>query len=142
MIIRNVVVKWASVHEPNTRFKPRWEVNIYPDEETCAMLEQEYKLELKTEKDTGEKFYKCTRSVTTAKGKELTPPKVVGRDPKVPFTENIGNGSICNVMVTIREVDAFGQKKMKAYLDGIQVMEHVPYGETFEDETDGSEEEF
>jgi hypothetical protein len=140
MIVRNCKVKWASLKNPNTTYTPRWEVNMYPPEEGVAQME-DAGIELKTDKETGEKFYKAMRNVQTKSGKELSPPVVVDRQ-KEPFDQLIGNGSICNIKLTVKEVNAFGQNRVKGYLDSVQVINHIPYGDGEDFDVEEGDDEF
>ena len=139
MQVRNAKVKWASVLQPNTKYTPRWEICIYPTVEDINALE-EAGLELKVDKETEEKFYRVTKNVTKRNGEQNLPPRVVDIH-KNPFTELIGNGSICNVILSVVEVSVFGENKMKGYLDAVQVVKHVPYvgREDFDDVEDDEE---
>ena len=131
MLLKNVVVKWASVIDPNTRYTPRWEVCIYPDEEGIKVCEKAG-IGFKEDNETGELFFRATRNVTTKAGKELSPPELFDAANK-PWdrTKLIGNGSVCNVIFDTKEIDAFGKKHTKVYLNKLQVINHVAFGETF-----------
>tara|TARA_R110001592_G_C13193003_1_gene753560 strand:+ start:27351 stop:28076 length:726 start_codon:yes stop_codon:yes gene_type:complete len=55
--------------------------------------------------------------------KEYTPLKVLGSDGK-PFTQEVGNGSVCNIkMFAYRNSDGM----LVVMLDTVVVLEHVPY---------------
>ena len=46
---------------------------------------------------------------------------------KDPFTDLIGNGSLCNIAYSIRPWTGFGGEGVAADLNAVQVLEHVPY---------------
>ena len=127
MIIRNATVKWASILQPNTRFTPRWEVNVYPSEVDLKGLEAAG-VAIKEDKESGEMYIKPTRKTQKQDGTPLSPPVVVDGQ-KQPWPENklIGNGSVCNVIVALKEVNNFGTPGVKAYLNKVQVVHHIPY---------------
>ena len=64
-----------------------------------------------------------SRDTKKKDGSERTPIKVVGVDGK-PFTENVGNGSICNVKMFGYRND---EDMLVVMLDTVVVLEHVPY---------------
>ena len=76
---------------------------------------------LREDEETGKTYINLKAS--KVKGSITFPdPFVVGPSAK-PFTESIGNGSVCNVFATLDTV-----KKGKALrLKGVQVLTHVPY---------------
>lgn len=76
---------------------------------------------LRTDEETG-KTYINLRATKVRGDMTFADPFVVGPSAK-PFTEAIGNGSVCNVFATLDKV-----KKGKALrLKGVQVLTHVPY---------------
>lgn len=130
----NGICKWASVIDPNTKFDPKWCINVYPSQEILKKLKSNG-FAIKKD-DSGDEFIHLKRSCTTRAGKKMEPPMVVGRDGKTPFTDAIGNGSEVNVL--FGDYDVSGKKY--GYLNGVQVLVHVPYGDSFEDEGEGDDE--
>lgn len=140
MIIKRVPCKWASILAPDEKFTPRWKIDIYPGEEDVKKLE---KLGVVMKEDDDEELYvTMTKNVSKKKGGLNTPVKVVGPD-KAPWPENklVGNGSIVSVIFDVLEVDNFGKPMQKPYLNKVQIIEHVEYGEDFDDETEGGDDE-
>ena len=140
MKIDNATCKWAKVYQPDTKYTPRWSIDIYPDAKGLKVMEGAG-LEMLEDRETGEAFYKTTRNVATKAGKQLSPPRVVNMN-KEPITDLIGNGSKVNVIMNVKEVDNFGKKKMKGYLEAVQVVDLVNYsgGEDFDDASGNTEE--
>lgn len=130
-------VKWAAVHEPDTKYEPCWKVDLYPSDPEMIKEMKDAGFNMKQDKE-GDTFIRVKSKVTTKGGKKNMPPSVTGRDPKVPFTDAIGNGSECKVMIYAKYMDVAGVTYLPAYLNGVQVMEHVSYdggGASFQDET-------
>lgn len=119
--------KWASVHQPNTRFEPQYCIDVEINEADAARLEAEG-LTVKTDKETGARVVKFKRKAFRDDGSPNRKPNVVDKY-KDPFDENIGNGS--EVIVQYRPYDwSFGGKKGKsADLVGVQVIKHVSFTE-------------
>ena len=125
MVIKGKV-KWCSVLSPNTTFEPVWCVDVIVDD---ADTESELKaagLKVKKDKD-GDKVIKFSRKTTKADGTPNKQPACVSKNPKVPFTELIGNGSVCNVQYSTYDwTNKFGSG-VGADFKGIQVLEHIAY---------------
>lgn len=136
-IVKNARVKWAKVFEPDGTFPPaRWSVNVYPGEVDKAAL-LKLGVQFRTDEKDGGEFFTAKRNVETNAGKKLAPPRVVDGH-KRPFTEAIGNGSVCNVIVNVYPW-TFGKKKgMGAWLEAVQVVEHVAYTPTERVDFDGA----
>lgn len=124
MIVKGKVT-YASVQKPNTRYTPRWEINVYPSDEDVKKLE-DAGVNVREDKETGESFIKASQNVARKDGTENDPPRVVDA-AKNPFDKLIGNGSICNVKFALWEYDSFGSKGVKPILEAVQVIKHVPY---------------
>jgi hypothetical protein len=128
-VVKAAKVKWAKVFEPDGTFPPaRWSINVYPgDADKAALLK--LGIQMRTDEKDGGEFFTAKRNVETNKGKKMDPPRVVD-GLKRPFTDPIGNGSVCNVIVNVYPW-TFGKKTgMGAWLDAVQVIEHVPYAST------------
>ena len=125
-IVKNARVKWAKVFEPDSTFPPaRWSVNVYPNEQDKNAL-LKLGVQFRTDEKDGGEFFTAKRNVETNAGKKLTPPRVVDAH-KQAFAEAIGNGSVCNIIVNVYPW-TFGKKKgMGAWLEAVQVVEHVAY---------------
>jgi hypothetical protein len=128
-VVKGAKVKWAKVYEPDGTFPPaRWSVNVYPSEVDKAAL-LKLGIQFRTDDKDGGQFFVAKRNVETNAGKKMDPPRVVDA-AKRPFTEPIGNGSTCNVIVNVYPW-TFGKKTgMGAWLEAVQVVEHIPYAST------------
>ena len=125
-VVTNAKVKWAKVFEPDGTFPPaRWSVNIYPNALDRDELSK-HGIQFRTDEKDGGLFFVAKRNVETQAGKKMDPPRVVD-GLKKPFAQPIGNGSVCNVIVNIYPW-TFGKKTgIGAWLEAVQVVEHVPY---------------
>ena len=144
-VIRNVVVSWASVQEPNIQFEPCWELQAHLTQEQANELITEAKKVspkgIKIKKDDTGMTYRFKRRVARADGNgENQKPVVFGPLGKSggPFTSLIGNGSVCNIQYMFIAYDNKFGKGVTCDLKGVQVVEHVPYGVADGDEFDES----
>jgi hypothetical protein len=118
--------KWASIQTPNTTFEPSWSIDIIVDNQKAAELK---KLGLKTKVDKdGDLVFKIKRKVSKADGTPNSPPKCVDRQNE-PFTKKIGNGSEVIALFSVFEwKNKFGSG-VSADFRGVQVVQHVPFGD-------------
>jgi hypothetical protein len=130
MVLKNVRVKYAKVIKPGKAYddsKPEeWSVNMYvTDEDTAALVAAG--VACKEDKD-GHEYYLAKRATKNSKGDAIKPPMVVD-SKKAPFTDDIGNGSVCNIAVTLFpwERDKGKRKGILLYLNAVQVVNHVAY---------------
>ena len=137
-IIRSVPVRWASVLKPNTQFEPVYEVEVVLTKDQATELMRQSKeidvkgkgLKIKKNEDDGTLSIRFRRKQFRPDGTENVPPVAVDRDGKTSFTKLIGNGSICNVQYGIVQYKhpKFGEGVTTDF-KGIQVLEHVQFGE-------------
>lgn len=132
-VFRNVEVLWANVLTPNTAFTPEWQVTVLLDEDQAAVLQEEAKAlspkGIKFKKnDDGMIEFKIKRRVAKADGTGDNPNPVCINLKKEPFTQNIGNGSICNVQYSLYYYENKFGKGVGADFKGIQVVKHIPFG--------------
>lgn len=128
LVLKNVVVKYAKVIRPGMAFDdsqpPQWSVNMYVTDEDHRALMAEG-AEAKKDKN-GSPFYLAKRSTRNKKGEEVAPPAVVdGR--KQPFDKEVGNGSVCNIAVTLFPWSKGARSGVLVYLNAVQVVNHVPF---------------
>ncbi len=123
MILNNCKVKWAHVHQVDRRFTPRWTINVYLNAEQVNALRTD-KVPLKND-DEGT-YITATRNETRKDRTPNKPPRVVDM-AKQPFTKEIGNGSVCNVIVTPFDYEFAGKKGVTVLLDAVQVVEWKEY---------------
>lgn len=139
-VLKEVRCRWASVIEPNTKFEPTWEIEAELNDEQAAMFAD---AGVRLKEDDGVKLLRFKRKVSGQKkgGGTYTnePPKVVDGN-KEPFDKLIGNGSLVNIAYNLRPWEMMGNTGVKADLNAVQVLEHVPYNgsgtEEFEDAGD------
>jgi len=129
--LTNIKVFWAKVHEPDTKFEHKWSVDCHLEDGLAGELKKlGFAVNDKTLKDGTviKNLFKVTKKVRTAKGVENKPPQVVGADGRTPHTEQIGNGSICNLNLSAKAWPIKGTWILSAYLDGVQVVDGVEFG--------------
>ena len=137
-MLKRVPIKWAALQSPDTAYEHKWKVNAI----LTSVQAEELKsagFNIKIDKD-GDSFLEVSSKVTKVDGSKNNPPRVVGSDGKTPFTQEPGNGSICNIQVFAKTWDKSGNNGIKSYLNGVQVVEHIPYagGASFDDESGDS----
>jgi hypothetical protein len=129
MVLTNTRVRYAKVIRPGKAFDEgnpdEWSVNMYlTDEDREALMARG--INPKEDKD-GNEYWTAKRSTVTSNKAEAKPPVVVTA-AKAPWGgDDIGNGSVCNVAVTLIPWEKAKRKGIKLYLNAIQVVNHVPY---------------
>jgi hypothetical protein len=128
--LSNVRVAWARVIRPGKAYDEshpdEWTVNMYVTPEDSDLL-QAHGCAPATDKE-GYEFFRAKRKTVTKSGEAMKPPFVRNRK-KEPFAEEIGNGSICNVVVSPFPWSKGNKKGVTLFLHGVQVLEHVTIGE-------------
>ena len=150
-ILRSVPVKWAFVNKPSVKFEHCYEVQVtLTDEQAKALIEESKLVDpkgkgIKLKKDDDNNYiYRFKRRVERADGTLNKVPVAVDKDGRTPFTANIGNGSVCNVQYVFVKYDhpKFGVGVTNDF-KGIQVLQHVAFGEDdgegFDNEEEGGE---
>jgi hypothetical protein len=126
--VTNASVKWAKVITPGKGYKTNpdeWTIDMYvTDEDRDALMARGVNPK---EDEDGNEYFRAKRRTKTGAGKDQAPPVVVD-SKKMPFTENIGNGSVCNVIVTLFPWSEGKKKGVMLYLQAVQVVNHVAYG--------------
>ena len=126
--LKNCRVKYAKVIRPGKAYDDgmpdEWSVNIYPTpEDRDALMARGCNPK---EDKAGEEYWVAKRSTKAKSGKDVAAPKLV--DAKLaPFTEDIGNGSVCNINVTLFPWKKGQRTGIKLYLNAVQVVNHVAY---------------
>lgn len=126
--LKNCRVKYAKVIRPGKAYDEgmpaEWSVNIYPTpEDRDALMARGCNPK---EDKAGEEYWVAKRSTKAKSGKDVAAPKVVNAKLE-PFTEDIGNGSVCNINVTLFPWKIGQQSGIKLYLNAMQVVNHVAY---------------
>lgn len=140
MILTNCKVKWAKVHQVDRTFTPAWSVQVYLNSEQIDAVKQaasevsEGKLQASFKHDDDGTFITCSRKEKKRDGNMNKAPRVVDMQKQV-FTEDIGNGSICNVITNAFAYDTAGKKGVTMILEAVQVVKWEEYkgNEDFED---------
>ena len=123
--IVNRPVKWAALTQPDTRYESCWKMDIIlTKEQADALTEAGFKV--KTDKD-GDLILRAKKKTHRKNGEQMSAPRVVGRDGVTPFTEMLGNGTICNVNLYCKYVEVQGTTYLPARLNEVQVVKHIPY---------------
>lgn len=127
--LKNARVKYAKLFRPGKAYDEKqpdeWSINIYPTPEGRDAL-MARGINPKEDK-AGEEYWVAKRATKTRAGNDAKPPKVVDGGLH-PVTEDIGNGSVCNINVTLFPWTKGKQRGVKLYLNAVQVVNHVPYG--------------
>ena len=130
LVLKNVRVKYAKVIRPGKAYdesQPElWSVNMYlTDEDRDQLMARG--INPKEDKD-GSEFWVAKRNTVSKSGDTVKPPTIVTAS-KAPWSgDDIGNGSVCNIAVTLFPwVKSKTQKGTLLYLNAIQVVNHVPY---------------
>lgn len=128
MVIKNCSVRYAKVHQPGKAYEEtapaEWSVNMYVSEEDRDAL-MARGVNPKEDKD-GAEYFVAKRAVSSRAGADIKAPLVVDAK-KMPFTDDIGNGSVCNVAVTLFPWSKGKKSGVKVYLQAVQVMTHIAY---------------
>lgn len=126
-IVENVFVDYSSVFRPNTKYRPEWAVVIRVPQE---LINEFYEVGFRLKQDpNGQVTLRAKRYVRLDDGTEMAPPTVVDCENQ-PWPEGrglIGNGSRCNVKVRAKYTTYQGVEGLSCFLEGLQVLDHVPY---------------
>lgn len=119
MILKNCKVKWAKLIKPD-EMSGKWSINLYMTAEQLEEV-QANGIEPKTDKE-GVPFIYAARKPKSAKGAEISPPRVVDAN-RQPFKGMIGNGSVCNVIVSFYDWTFNKQTGKGVWLEAVQVID-------------------
>ncbi len=133
VVLKNVRVKYAKLIRPGQAYDEGqpdlWSVNMYLTDKAKAMLES---LGAHPKKDkNGSDYFIAKRNIINKKGDSIKPPVLVD-GKKQPFTEEVGNGSICNIAITPFQWEkgkpgtGSYKKGILLYLNAVQVVSLVP----------------
>jgi len=129
LVLNNCSVRYAKVHTPGKAYEetapPEWSINCYVSDENRDLL-MAHGVQPKEDKE-GAEYFTAKRATKSRAGADVKPPIVVDAK-KAPFTDDIGNGSVCNVAVTLFPWTKGKKSGVKVYLQAVQVMTHIPYG--------------
>ena len=128
--LNNVKVIWADImaDSPDTKYEACWKLDAVLEKGMAKSMEA---AGFGVKEKDGEFTLTIKKKCRTKAGKEQAPPSVVGRDGRTPFTEDVGNGSVCNVIVFAKYNEVKGITYLTPYLNGVQVVDHVSRGSGF-----------
>lgn len=125
LTLKKVEVKFAAVIDPVLNYERdgyEYVISVKPTKEQVNKLRDKG-----CEKQIKDGFIKFNKDTHSRKGEELPPVQVVGHNPREPFTDKVGNGSVCNVRLILIPYEYRKKKGVSFKLDAVQVIEHVPY---------------
>ena len=129
---------WASITTPNTRFEPKYSIDLVVDNDMAQALKSEgYKV--KFDKEEGPTIT-MKRNVNGPNGMIRKAPKLVDRD-KNELDCLVGNGSKVRVQARPWEMVRNGQEFKGLELQAVQVLDLVQYSSGYGDEFDALESE-
>lgn len=130
LMLKNVRVKYAKVIRPGKAYDDSqpdlWSVNMYvTDEDRDALMSRG--INPKEDKE-GHEYFVAKRNTISRDKAPVLPPAIVTA-AKAPWGgDDIGNGSVCNIAVTLFPWSkSKTQKGVLIYLNAMQVVNHVPY---------------
>lgn len=140
--LSNVPVRYAHLQTPDTAFGDcKFHLQALCDDGTAGNLEK-MGFVLKEKKD---KEGNVTKNILNPKkngrkkdGTPNEPPSVVGLDGRTPFTDELGNGSVCNLLLSAKAWQVKGTWVLSCYIESVQVVKHVPRSGGFDDLSEGS----
>lgn len=123
-------------------FTPAWSIQVYLNSEQIEAIKfaaaevSEGKLSASLKHDDDGTFITCSRKEKKRDGSMNKPPRVVDIK-KHDFKEDIGNGSVCNVIANPFAYDTAGKKGVTMILEAVQVVKWEEYvgAEDFDDPT-------
>lgn len=129
---------WASITTPNTRFEPKYSIDLVVDNDMAQALKSEgYKV--KFDKEEGPTIT-MKRNVNGPNGMIRKAPKLLDRD-KNELDCLVGNGSKVRVQARPWEMVRNGQEFKGLELQAVQVLDLVQYSSGDGDEFDALESE-
>jgi|TARA_R110000787_G_scaffold89609_4_gene189567 hypothetical protein len=131
------VAYWASVINPNTKFDPKWQIDVCLSDKDAEYAEKKIGLIVKTGKDDNDergKFVTIKRNCVSGKGNDIPPPVIVDSQNQPWDGSLIGNGSKVNVKFKTYDWNYAGKSGIGTDLQKVQVVDLVEYddGDDFE----------
>jgi hypothetical protein len=130
LVLKNARVKYAKVIRPGKAYDESqsdlWSVNMYlTDADREALMARG--INPKEDKE-GNEYWVAKRNTVNKSGAPVQPPALFTAS-KAPWPgDDIGNGSVCNIAVTLFPWQkSKTQKGTLLYLNAMQVVNHVPY---------------
>ena len=129
---------WASITTPNTRFEPKYSIDLVVDNDTAHSLKKEG-FNVKFDKEEGPTIT-IKRNVNGPNGMIRKAPKLLDGS-KNEMDCLVGNGSKVRVQARSWEMNRNGQQFKGLELQAVQVLELVQYSSGDGDEFDAIETE-
>ena len=133
-VLKNVELFWVKLDpskpvDPFDSGKLIWEVQMRTSDKSVAKEWKTMGLLPKTHDDNGATVYICNvkKLARSAKGKDLTPPRVVDGKLQAVDPNIIGNGSIGNIQLSPREWSMGGKSGIVFDLMAVQVTKLIEY---------------
>lgn len=123
MILKNAKVKWAKLIHPD-EMSGKWSIDLYLTPEQLAAVKAEG-IEPKLDNE-GVPCITAGRKPKSAKGTDIPPPRVVDIN-RQHFKGAIGNGSVCNVIVSFYDWKFAGKTGRGTWLEAVQVIDLKEY---------------
>lgn len=127
------IAYWASITTPNTRFEPKYSINLVVDNDTAQTLKNEG-FSVKFDKEEGPTIT-MKRNVSGPNGMVRKAPTLMDRD-KNKLDCLVGNGSRVRVQAKPWEITRNGQAFKGLELQAVQVLDLVQYSSGDGDEFD------
>jgi hypothetical protein len=129
LILKNVRVMYAKVIRPGKAYDDSqpdlWSVNMYLTDEDRDLL-MARGINPKEDKQ-GNEYWTAKRNVTSREKAPVPPPTIVTASKQPWPGDDIGNGSVCNIAVTLFPWSKGKKTGTLLYLNAMQVVNHVPY---------------
>ena len=132
LVLKNVRVKYAKVIKPGKAYDESqadlWSVNMYlTDEDRDALMARG--INPKEDKE-GNEYWVAKRNTVNKSGDPVKAPQILAANLGAWSGDDIGNGSVCNIAVTLFPWQkSKTQKGTLLYLNALQVVNHVPYSQ-------------
>lgn len=135
------VAYWASITTPNTRFEPKYTIDLVVDNDTAQQLKTEG-FSVKFDKEEGPTIT-MKRNVNGPNGMVRKAPKLLDKN-KNELDCQVGNGSKVRVQAKPWEINRNGQAFKGLELQAVQVLDLVSFsggdGDEFENILENMEE--
>jgi len=131
VIIPEVELHWAKLVKPVEPFGTlQWELQMRTrDKAKAKAWKDEYYLPVKTESDDDGTYYKANvkRKALNKEGERNKAPEVVDANKQVIDGNNIGNGSMGNVMLFQYPYEVAGRKGVASMISKVQITDLKVY---------------
>jgi hypothetical protein len=125
MTIVSGKVYWAAIQAPNTTYEPEWGLDMLVDDNNRKAFEADG-VAIKNKGDERGDFVHIRQKVSRRDGTQNDAPVVMDGQKK-PFSDLVGNGSVCNVQYTPFEWEMNGKSGTSPILKKVQVVSLVEY---------------